>query len=58
MLNGIVVVSGKALNLSSDGKSVQHDFVAIPYYAWSNRGEGEMTVWLGRTGLPMPEKRN
>ena len=58
MLNGIVVVSGKALTLSSDGKSVQHDFVAIPYYAWSNRGEGEMTVWLGRTGLPMPEKRN
>ena len=58
MLNGIVVVSGKALTLSSDGKSVQHDFVAIPYYAWSNRGEGEMTVWLGRTELPMPDKRN
>ena len=58
MLFGIVVVNGKALALSSDGKSVQHDFVAIPYYAWSNRGEGEMTVWLGRSRLPMPDRRN
>ncbi len=21
-------------------------FVAIPYYAWANRGPGEMSVWL------------
>jgi DUF1680 family protein len=51
MLNGVVVVSGKASVLSKDGKSVdrqEHDFVAIPYYAWSNRGEGEMAVWLPR----------
>jgi DUF1680 family protein len=20
----------------------------IPYYAWANRGEGEMTVWINR----------
>lgn len=23
--------------------------MAIPYYAWANRGKGEMTVWLPRT---------
>jgi len=48
MLNGIVTISGKALAVSTDGKSVQHDLVAIPYYAWSNRGQGEMSVWLRR----------
>lgn len=56
MLNGIVVVSGKALAMSSDGKSAQRDFVAIPYYAWSNRAEGEMAVWLGRSRLPKPNE--
>jgi DUF1680 family protein len=23
-------------------------FIAIPYYAWSHRGRGEMTVWIPR----------
>jgi DUF1680 family protein len=23
-------------------------FTAIPYYAWANRGEGEMMLWLPR----------
>jgi hypothetical protein len=23
-------------------------FTAVPYYAWSHRGPGEMTVWLRR----------
>jgi hypothetical protein len=58
MLNGIVVVTGKALALSGDGKSVTRDFVAIPYYAWSNRGEGEMAVWLRRSTQPRPDKHN
>jgi hypothetical protein len=49
MLNGIVVITGKALALTRDGKSVQRDFTAIPYCAWSNRGEGEMAVWLRRS---------
>ena len=26
--------------------STQQDFTAIPYYAWANRGKGEMIVWL------------
>lgn len=53
MLGGVTVISGKALGLypSADGRSVEtreQDFVAIPYYAWSHRGTGEMLVWLSR----------
>jgi DUF1680 family protein len=22
------------------------DFTAIPYFAWANRGENDMTVWI------------
>jgi hypothetical protein len=58
MLNGIVAISGKALAMSSEGKSVQHDFVAIPYFAWSNRGVGEMAVWLRRSGVSISDKQN
>lgn len=52
-MNGIVVITGKAVATapSSDGKSSiskDREFVAIPYYAWSNRGVGEMAVWLPR----------
>lgn len=35
LLGGVTVVKSKNLTL-------------IPYYAWSHRGEGEMTVWLER----------
>ena len=24
----------------------EQDFTAIPYYAWANRGAGEMLVWI------------
>jgi len=26
--------------------TVKQPFVAIPYYAWANRGKGEMTIWF------------
>jgi len=29
-------------------KAEKSGFLAIPYYAWSNRGQGEMTVWIQR----------
>ena len=53
LLNGIGVVTGevKAIARDADGatvKTVPHTLVAIPYYAWANRGMGEMTVWLAR----------
>ena len=33
LLGGVVVLSGAGMTL-------------IPYYAWANRGKGEMTVWI------------
>lgn len=61
MLNGI-------MKLTADAKSTRRDenskvtveskkLTAIPYYAWANRGSGEMAVWLSRTeeyARPLP----
>src|SRR5262245_42122693 len=33
LLGGVEVITG-------------HDLVAIPYFAWNNRGKGEMAVWI------------
>ena len=53
VLGGIGVISGKVLALSrgTDRVSVrkqEKDFRAIPFYAFGNRGPGEMAVWLAR----------
>jgi DUF1680 family protein len=46
LLGGLVVL------LSRPGASPREGsrLVAIPYYAWSHRGPGEMAVWLSRAG--------
>lgn len=53
LLHGVVVVRGRALRQTQDEKGgsipTEQDFTAIPYYAWANRGPGEMLVWLRRT---------
>lgn len=51
MLNGITVLKANvpAVNISNDGMNVttkQQQFTAIPYYAWANRGPGEMMLWF------------
>jgi len=43
LLNGVVSISGTA---SFRNKGDLVDITAIPYYAWSNRGQGQMKVWL------------
>jgi hypothetical protein len=51
LLGGIVVVKGEAEALSEKaGKLIteKKPLVLIPYYAWANRGKGEMAVWLAR----------
>jgi DUF1680 family protein len=53
LLGGITAIEGRARGLypGDDGLSVvtrEQDFVAVPYYAWAHRGEGEMAVWLPR----------
>ena len=44
LLNGVVVISGKAHRLDHSAK--RQEFRAVPYYAWGHRDVGEMTVWL------------
>jgi len=44
LLGGITTLKSEVLR--ADGK--QTILTAIPYYAWSHRGPGEMTVWLNR----------
>jgi uncharacterized protein len=53
LLGGVGTVTGNAVALSrgADGSSVARQnqpVVAIPYYAFANRGPSEMSVWLAR----------
>ena len=41
LLGGVEIVTGTA---ARGAKAAP--FVAVPYYAWANRGKGEMEVWL------------
>jgi DUF1680 family protein len=43
LLGGVVTISGTA-SIPTDG--TEFDITAIPYYAWSNRGQGHMKVWI------------
>jgi DUF1680 family protein len=53
LLGGITVIQGGVRLAVKDeaGKAItqQAAMLAIPYYAWCNRGPNEMTVWLART---------
>lgn len=48
--NGITILHGKAqlLTRAADGNLALKDvnLSLIPYYAWANRGQGQMSVWL------------
>ena len=51
LLNGITVLKGdvKQVNIDADGQNINTEnkqLVVIPYYAWANRGKGEMMVWF------------
>jgi hypothetical protein len=49
-LNGVEVIRGDAVEYHFDrDRNLLHSaepFTAIPYYAWANRGAGQMEVWL------------
>jgi len=47
LLGGLVVIRGNAARANATGPS-RHELVAIPYFAWANRGAGEMAVWLAQ----------
>jgi DUF1680 family protein len=53
LLGGVQVIEGKGFSVSTNEyhhtiKSL-YEFRAVPYYAWANRGPGEMTVWIPKT---------
>jgi uncharacterized protein len=61
LLNGVEIIKSKAIGLAYDenGKLTrsEQDFTAIPYYAWANRGRGQMIVWIPNKeseARPMP----
>ncbi|MBN1765448.1 MAG: glycoside hydrolase family 127 protein [Sedimentisphaerales bacterium] len=44
MFGGVTVITGNVL----DKTGKERKLLAIPYYAWSHRGPGEMAVWFPR----------
>ncbi|MCX7973794.1 MAG: glycoside hydrolase family 127 protein [Candidatus Aminicenantes bacterium] len=53
LLGGLTIIKGEATALregEKEGEIIKEKqpFVAIPYYAWAHRGNGEMAVWLAR----------
>ena len=61
LLNGVETISGKAVTVSKNaGGAVvktEQPFKAIPYFAWANRGKGEMAVWFANSeaGVRIPQ---
>jgi DUF1680 family protein len=53
LLKGVTVIKTRAVALSYDaaGKlsKAEEEVTAIPYYAWANRGRGQMIVWIPNT---------
>jgi DUF1680 family protein len=49
LLRGVTVLTGTATDTAGRSRAL----TAIPYYGWSHRGPGEMTVWL-RTAPKRP----
>lgn len=51
LLNGVMLLKSQSsqVEISANGETIKTSlkpFTAIPYYAWANRGKGEMTLWL------------
>ncbi|HPW18652.1 MAG TPA: glycoside hydrolase family 127 protein [Candidatus Aminicenantes bacterium] len=62
LLNGVTVLTGlaDAVSRNAAGKALAtaRPFLAVPYYAWANRGPGQMLVWLPRAAAAVrpPQK--
>jgi DUF1680 family protein len=52
-LNGIEEIQGRAIayHFEANGQLAHaaEPFTAIPYYAWANRGQGQMEVWIAQS---------
>jgi DUF1680 family protein len=45
MLSGLVVLAGVSRDADANGTR-DRPFVAVPSFAWANRGLGEMLLWI------------
>ena len=53
LLDGVQVIRGDVEAIREDSRgeaapTAPHRLTAVPYYAWANRGMGEMAVWMAR----------
>jgi DUF1680 family protein len=49
LLNGVMTIQAMASKVewkNDEVRTVNKKMTAIPYYAWANRGKGDMTVWF------------
>jgi DUF1680 family protein len=52
-LGGVMILQGTApiAEVAGDGLSIKSEdkqIIAIPYFAWANRGQGQMKTWVPR----------
>jgi DUF1680 family protein len=52
LLGGLGVVTGPATMVGKDGATRQVEMTAVPYFAWANRGKGDMAVWVPYENRP------
>ncbi len=52
LLGGLGVVTGPGVVVEKDHSTRPVQVIAVPYFAWGNRGKGEMSVWLPYENRP------
>ena len=58
LLNGVVVLEGKARQVNPSGEVSEAVIKAIPYSTWNNRGNCQMEVWIANSpvmAVPKPQ---
>jgi DUF1680 family protein len=46
LLGGVTVLTAVVPGKAADGTATSRTVTAVPYFAWANRGRGEMVVWV------------
>jgi DUF1680 family protein len=46
LLGGVTTLGASVSTTGPDGRPMVRSVTAIPYFAWANRGRGEMVVWV------------
>jgi hypothetical protein len=54
LLGGVTVLQGKGV----DDRQNPVTLTAVPYYAWANREEGAMTIWINEAPVTEDSRAN